>query len=224
MYRHFSLQRLAHVLLVAVLLPFALISCGETKTESETRPPVDNEGAVDAAEDGDEPAVIGGFEDIDEIIIEAEDGVVEAPMVVKVDDSDPRSTEIYRASGGKYVHLPRDSGKGDEAGGKVTLDFNVEGDSPQRRPYVLWARVRWADECSNTFKVVMDGGEPKTIGGDRTYKSWQWVRIAGSSGIFRLRPGKHTLEFKNSEDDVSLDKILLTTDTDERFQPQGFHD
>jgi len=222
---NFSLERFAFAFLVMFVLPFTLIACGGSETDTE--PNAADDKTVpdgDASDDGNEAGLFGGFHETDEIIIEAEDGVVEEPMVKRIDDSDPRLSEIHRASGGKYVHLPKGSGGGDEAGGKVTLEFEVDSDSPGRRPYVLWARVRWTDACSNTFKVVMDGGEPKTIGGDRTYNTWQWVRIAGSPGIFRLRHGKHKLELKNSEDDVSLDKILLTTDADERFQPQGFYD
>jgi len=176
------LPRLAFALLAAFLLPLSVAACGSSEKESDT-----TGGSRNESDAGENETELWNFQQVDEIIIEAEEGAAEAPMVLKPDDSDPRQSEIHRASGGKYVHLPKDSGGGEEAGGKVTFEFEVDSDSPGRLPYVLWARVRWVDACSNTFKVVMDGGEARTIGGDRTYNTWQWVRIAGDAAKMTFR-------------------------------------
>jgi len=153
---------------------------------------------------------------VPDITLEAEDAAVVAPMVVRHDDSGARK-EIYSASKGSYVELPDGVGKGDSIGGKVVFEFEVK--QPAR--YMLWARVNWLDGCGNSFGVAMDDGPQVVIGEDGTYKVWQWLNIKGDAGIFRLKAGKHKLEFRNTEDGPKLDQVILTTDLDEQAQPQG---
>ncbi|NQT18474.1 MAG: hypothetical protein HQ592_02125 [Planctomycetes bacterium] len=170
-----------------------------------------------------------------EIILEAENAEIEAPMIIKDDDVAPEKTEIHHASMGKFVHLPdkvnKDGGedkdanngkndekeKAEELRGKVVFNFEIE----ESDKYMLWARVNWLDGCGNSFYVVMDDGPIIKLGGGGTYRSWQWINIKGKDGKFRLSKGKHTLEIRNREDGASLDQILLTMDLDEDAQPQG---
>jgi len=151
-----------------------------------------------------------------ETILEAEDGAVEAPMEVRLDDG-AYADEMLRASDGKFVLLPDKVGKGEEVGGKVKLTFTV--DSPVK--CMLWARVNWLDGCGNSFYLSVDGGPKLTFGDDGTYKHWQWVTIRGAEGVFRLGKGSHTVEFLNREDGAALDQVFITTNLDDQAQPQG---
>ena len=198
------------VWVILVALPLILAACGGKDQPKSDK----NNGPV---KDDSHNQLIN-VNTPSEIIIEAEDAKVVAPMAIKTDDgAPPDKREIYHASAGKFAEIPKDVGKGDEAGGKAIFTFNTE----KRGTYMLWARVRWNGGCYNSFGVSMDGGPQAVIGEDGTYFTWQWVCLKGKDGIFSLAKGKHALEFRNTEDGVALDQILLTTNLDEQAQPQG---
>ena len=189
--------------------------------------------------------IFGALPEWREIVLEAEDAEIEAPMIVKKDEVAPEKSAIHHASGSKFVHLPdkvnkdgdkdkdAKNGKDDEEEkveevkvvelkaeelkGKIAFNFEIEGTGK----YMLWTRVKWLNGCGNSFNIAMDDGPMVVLGGGGTYGVWQWIRIKGKEGKFRLAKGKHTLEFRNREDGASLDQILLTTDLDEDAQPQG---
>lgn len=195
--------------LAIVVLPVALLACGGKDGPQDSDTPT---------KDGD--AQLVKLNSVIELIREAEAAKVTAPMVVKTDDASQSRDEYHQASGGKYVDLPDESGKGDEVGGKAA--FTVDIKTPGR--YRLWARVWWMDGCGNSFGVVVDpdkGGKQATLGEDATKDVWQWVCLRGDAGVFRLTKGEHRIEFRNTEDGVRLDEILLTTNTDEQAPPVG---
>ena len=197
--------------LALVVLPVALAACGgrDKPKGAGTAPPGKNGESSESQ--------LIKLNAIVEIVMEAESAKVTAPMVIRTDDASQSRSELQQASGGKYVDLPEKAGKGDEVGGKVTFTVDIK----QRGTYRLWARVWWTDSCGNTFGVVVDDGKQATLGDDGTCNSWQWVCLKGDAGVFRLPKGEHTIEFRNTEDGVRLDEILLSTNTDEQAPPQG---
>ncbi len=195
---------------VLIVLPLFSLSCGGKEKPSEDQ-------SDSAGLGSDEDYVFIAVPVPDEILLEAEDARIEAPMVIVDDDVIPDESEIHHASKARYVNLPDKVGKGEDVGGKII--FRLEVEKPGK--YLLWARVNWLDNCGNSFNVAMDNGPAIMLGDYGTTECWQWINIRGKDGRFRLSKGKHTLEFRNREDGASLDQILLTTNLDEQAPPQG---
>lgn len=138
---------------------------------------------------------------------------LEAPMrIVEEAPARPADDALKQASGRKYLDIPqRKSPAEDEVAvrtGKATYVFEVDTDGE----YVLWCRVWWTDECSNSFSVRLDGGPPFTIGQDASFGNWHWVGTAPGLKQLRLASGSHALDILEREDGVKLDQILLTPD------------
>jgi hypothetical protein len=143
------------------------------------------------------------------VCVEAETGTaVEAPVAVA-------SNGVAGASGA-YLEIPEGAGNPPKLlAGRVS--FQVE--APQEAAYTLWCRVWWEGECSNSFTVGLDDQPTFLFGEDATYKSWHWVKypVSRTAAPLKLSPGKHTLTFRNREDGVRLDQVLLSAD--KRFVP-----
>jgi len=195
---------------LALIIAVTFGGCGKDKPRDTGTAPPANGGTSSDSQLISVPSTI-------EIILEAEDAVVTPPMVVVTADAHNTSEERLQASGGRYVDLPDEVGKGDEAGGKIVFKPVIE----KAGRYRLWARVWWFDPCGNSFGLVVDNGPQAIIGEDGTYETWQWLTLKGDDGVFRLTKGKHTIEFRNTEDGPRLDQIYLTTNLDEQAQPQG---
>ena len=84
---------------------------------------------------------------------------------------------------------------------------------------MLWCRVWWNGECSNSFTVKIDDQPPFLFGEDATYKTWHWVRypVSRTAKPIDLTAGDHSLVLLNREDGVRIDQILLSSD--KRFVP-----
>ena len=152
-----------------------------------------------------------------QIVIEAESAVeIEAPMEK---GTTPAGAIVEKAaSGGAYLFIKEGAGnppKLDKGFAKYEFEVRKAG------AYRLWARVRWEGECSNSFMVQIDDRPAFLFGEDATFNVWHWVRypVARMAPLLKLSKGKHTLVFRNREDGVSLDQILLTTD--KRTVPVG---
>jgi hypothetical protein len=117
---------------------------------------------------------------------------------------------------GAYLTIPEGAGNPPKLmAGRVSFRIDV----PQDASYTLWCRVWWEGECSNSFTVGFDDQPPFLFGEDATYKSWHWVKypVSRTVSLIKLAKGHHTLTFKNREDGVRLDQILLSAD--KRFVP-----
>lgn len=145
------------------------------------------------------------------LCVEAETGTaVEAPVAVV-------SNGIAGASG-TYLEIPEGAGNPPKLdAGKVSFTVDVPVDAP----YTLWCRVWWEGECSNSFTVGFDDQPAFLFGEDATYKAWHWVKYPVSRTVapIKLAKGKHTLVFRNREDGVRLDQVLISADR--RFVPVG---
>ncbi len=132
--------------------------------------------------------------------VEAEAGILTAPMVIKND--------APNASGGQYVIVPQGSGDNYEDAtfggpGQVSLSFTI----PQGGAYALWARTIALNANSDSFYVTSNGTliSEWTVPGSA---GWQWNKV---TEVF-LGAGAFNLEFRQREDWTWLDKVLLTND------------
>jgi hypothetical protein len=154
------------------------------------------------------------------IVIEAETAaVVEPPMaIVSAANVPPGTVFVPGAAGECYLEIPEKAGNPPTlAAGSARFDITLPADGE----YILWARVWWEGECSNSFTVQIDDGAPFTFGEDATFRVWHWVRhpVGRMARPLRLSAGRHTLRFINREDGVRLDQIVLSAD--KRFVPVG---
>ena len=152
------------------------------------------------------------------LVFEAESAAtLEAPMVVVAADQVPAGSAFAPgASAGRYLEIPEKAGnppKLEKGFASYTFDLPEEGD------YILWARVWWEGECSNSFTVQLDDQAPFCFGEDATYRTWHWVKypVARMTPPLRLKQGPHVLRVGNREDGVRLDQILLSPN--KRFVP-----
>ena len=155
------------------------------------------------------------------LCLEAESaGTLEAP-VVKVEAATPPAgiTAVKGASGETYLEIPEGKGNPPKVTtGKAAYTLQIPADGT----YVLWLRVYWEGECSNSFGVQLNDGAEFSFGQDGTYKSWHWVKSPPRIRQLNLKKGTCTLTLKNREDGVRVDQIVLTTQR--RFVPVDIED
>jgi len=152
------------------------------------------------------------------VCVEAESAaVVEAPMI-KVARAEAAATNkpVSGASGDVYLEIPEGSGNPPAlTAGKAVLSLDI----PSEGSYILWCRVYWEGECSNSFNVQIDNRPVFILGEDATFKTWHWVRypVARTAAPIILAQGTHTFSFINREDGVRIDQVLVSADR--RFVP-----
>lgn len=128
----------------------------------------------------------------------------------------PMKVSSFEGASATCLEIPEGAGNPPKVmAGKAVYEVDL----PAAGSYVLWCRVRWNGECSNSFTVSVDGKTPFLFGEDATYRQWHWVRypISRTSKPLRLEAGRHTIEIRNREDGIWLDQILLSADR--RFVP-----
>jgi hypothetical protein len=164
--------------------------------------------------DGGPVADGGPMPTADRIDLEAEDGTVEAPMMVLTDAA---------ASGGSYVMTDPATVAATDAApatGKVTLSFTTAADGTYR----LWGRAITVMDSGDSFWVRVDGGtwvKWNTIG---PFAAWDWARLTDLDNMvdpydLTLTAGDHTLDIAYREIGAQIDKIVLTNDL--AFVPSG---
>lgn len=147
------------------------------------------------------------------VCVEAETATaVEEPCFKVASDSVPAGTEFAKgASGDSYLEIPEGRGNPPKVeAGKATVTIEV----PKDGAYMLWARVWWEGECSNSFRVKIDDAAPFLFGEDGTFKAWHWVKypVARTAKPITLKKGPHTLTILNNEDGVKIDQIAFCAD------------
>jgi hypothetical protein len=181
-------------------------------------------GAVDLA---GHPRIMDGTVDMgayeffpfDYVLIEAEDGILTAPIIAS---SDPA------ASRGQFIATTNSNN------GVAEYAFDAAGGR-----YVVWARCAAGfpnAAARNSFIVTMDGATNEVWDlfyemGDAPLTNWTWdlVSTRGASvspyvneldpRTFDLAPGTHTLRFQGREYGTKLDALLITSDPG--YQPAG---
>ena len=147
------------------------------------------------------------------VCIEAETATaIEEPCFKVSPDAIPAGTEFVKgASGDSYLEIPEGRGNPPKVeAGKATVTVEI----PKDGAYILWARVWWEGECSNSFRVKIDDAAPFLFGEDGTFKSWHWVKfpVARTAKPIQLAKGPHTIAFMNNEDGVRIDQVALCSD------------
>lgn len=161
------------------------------------------------------PAMAGG-----RICLEAEAcEAVTAPMRV-VDEAGTNSAgAVTGASGGKYLEIPKGAGNPPQVtAGEARFTFAIE----EPGEYTLWGRVYWLSACNSSFTVQIDDSLPFTFGKDATFNAWHWIKQPPRLKQMTLTRGPHTLTFRNRQDGVKLDQVLLALD--KRYVPVGIED
>ena len=133
------------------------------------------------------------------IALEAENGSLTAPMVVKSSSS---------ASGGKFVEVPEGKGNNynrNTKGGPGQVQFTVN--IPQSGTRALWARTIAPNGNSDSFFVTNNGALIKEWLVPLS-TAWKWNKI----GNFSFSAGSRNIAFRQREDGTRLDQIMLTTD------------
>ncbi len=152
------------------------------------------------------------------VLVEAESAIeTEAPMAC-VTNAVATGDVGHTASGGAWLSIPEKAGNPPKLE-KGFAKFEVE--IPSDGGWYLWARVLWDGECSNSFTIQIDDGAPFLFGEDTTFNVWHWVRypVSRMAKPVTLSKGRHTVVFRNREDGVALDQLLLTTE--KRYVPVG---
>ena len=130
-----------------------------------------------------------------DIVLEAEDAEVTAPMVVERDEA---------ASNGQYTVLP----DGSEAG-MVTFTFDVK----EPGPYRMIARVIARDGTSDSFSVQVNDGQRYTYdtgNGGRWFMSAVVARELGGKPVrAELKAGSNTVVFTGRESSTKLDQLIV---------------
>lgn len=170
---------------------------------------LDDKGNESAYSDEDDKMIF-----IARFFIEAEEGVINLPMEIAVDEA---------ASSGEYIWVPNGNGNSmdplqDAGYAEYTFEIIVAGD------YVVWGRVISNDSGSDSFFASIDNGEyalwDTRMGGEET---WVWGRVSdrgfADPVIFHLETGVHTLVIKQREDGTKIDRILITNDME--HVPEG---
>jgi hypothetical protein len=136
---------------------------------------------------------------VSSFILEAEKGILTAPMAVRSD---------ILASQGKYVAVPAGTGnnlndatKGGP--GEVRFAINI----PQEGTYALWARTIASNDESNSFYVTRNGTLVKEWDVPAS-TSWKWNKVANLS----LASGNVNIAFRQREAGTKVDLIVLTSD------------
>ena len=147
------------------------------------------------------------------IWLDAEDGWLEAPLRVE---------NAPAASGWRYLAAPpaENSLESPPATGHATFSFTV----PSADSYRLWGRVVAPSGSSNSFWLRVNEGPWIRWNGIREGDRWHWDQVHDSDDDetpvrFDLSEGTHQLTVAYREDDVKLDRLLLTADA--TYRPRG---
>ena len=136
------------------------------------------------------------------VILEAEDGILTAPMVVQA------------ATQESWV---QDDTLSQTGATEITFESQIDAG------YYTWCRVKAPSGGSDSFFVSTDGGDEEVFHVYDTptpppssYSSeWVWRRINDLSGqprIFDLTPGPHSITFRTREAGLHLDRVVLCSD------------
>ncbi len=155
----------------------------------------------------------GGSVDVappkDDIVIEAEQGVLNSPMVTATDAN---------ASKGQYIHVP-DGGGGDAQNpGIATFTINIE----TAGNYIMWGRAIFPNANADAYKVLVDGTAYNWDIGQRIHQpDWTWDALthrgSGSATnpeldpvVLNLTVGLHTIKIQEAKDGAKLDQFVIT--------------
>lgn len=98
--------------------------------------------------------------------------------------------------------------------GQVTSTVSV----PTAGTYRVWSRIKTANTANNSFYLQIDDTTCNVPVGDAnlTANTWTWVDYQGGNTASKidvnLTAGNHTFVMAGKEDEVQLDRVILTAD------------
>lgn len=98
--------------------------------------------------------------------------------------------------------------------GQVTSTVSV----PAAGTYRVWSRIKTANSANNSYYLQIDDTTCNVAVGDAnlTANTWTWVDYQGGNTASKidvsLTAGNHTFVMAGKEDEVQLDRIILTAD------------
>ena len=126
------------------------------------------------------------------------------------------------ASGGQYISVRDGMNSTDSppGSGKFRYNFNIQNDDT----YAIWGRTKTDDGNEDSFWMRMDGGEWIQWNNIRESDMWKWNEVHnsledGRPVLYRLSRGNHMLEFAYREENIALDKLLITNNIN--YRPEG---
>ncbi|MEM9858395.1 MAG: hypothetical protein AAF843_13605, partial [Bacteroidota bacterium] len=139
----------------------------------------------------------------DSVYLEAESGIVEAPMQI-FDDPE--------ASNGQYVKvLPGNESNGaPPPSGKVSFEVSLNAGT-----YKIWGRVITPSGSEDSFWVQVDNGTAYRWNGIGDFTQWTWAAVHDSDDNanqveWALDGGIHTINIYYREEGAQLDEIYIT--------------
>lgn len=99
--------------------------------------------------------------------------------------------------------------------GTVTNTVSV----PASTTYRVWSRIMAPDTTNNSFAIEIDGGSCINVGGASSIpaNTWTWVDYKDGATATKidvaLTAGNHTIKLIGIEPSVSVDRVILTSDT-----------
>jgi hypothetical protein len=137
-------------------------------------------------------------------------------IVVEAESANQLRSPMASRSEGETRYISSSSNNG----GYARYDVNI----PKAGTYVIWGRIKSANDASDSFYVTADGGtrDIYDTAEGKWSPAWQWTVVngRGSSGgpnsitprKFTLTAGKHTFQFDGRDPNTALDRILITDD------------
>jgi chitodextrinase len=99
--------------------------------------------------------------------------------------------------------------------GTDTMTVNV----PAATTYVLWARIMVPDTTNNSINVQVDSSTCFNVGGSSSIpaNTWTWVNYQNGAtatpNTISLSAGSHTIKLIGTKPGVSVDRVILASDT-----------
>ncbi len=146
-----------------------------------------------------------GRQNVDNIYIEAESGVLSGDMA-SGDDPD--------ASGGQYIYNTTSTPKS----GRAEYTFEVE----EAGTYALWGRCYALSGTEDSFFIVVDGSSDTLTWHLATpYNTWLWQKVSDWYSIqeFDLTQGTHSVTVVSRDINARLDKLIFSKEPN--FVPSG---
>ena len=120
-----------------------------------------------------------------------------------------------QVAGNKVLWTPKMEKGAKPSADSAIYNINIPADGD----YYLWARVRWASGCGNTFYITAPGTAQAILGGDGTYDALHWVNWidAGKPKKLSLHKGVNTITLGARESGTMVNQFLLTDDA--KYRP-----
>lgn len=138
--------------------------------------------------------------------IEAEDGLVTAPMEVETDFLG--NTYVWTPSGPSMVTDPAT-----QPTGQLRIDFEVNAPQAEMGPVWAWVYKKSPSVFTDDMFVSVDG-QAWEHWKMQTVSGWHWERISVNDvdRSWDLEAGSHTLTFAHGDTNAKIDKVIFTND------------